>query len=309
MRAIVLLGVVAALAAVVLAVPMTTVASSGGAVSGHTGAPAVNGRTCTACHASQLNGGPGTLSIITPVTTFVPGSVIPLEVRLGGTIQNPNKNGYQMAAYTGNTWDTIVSGGWVSPDLTESRIISEHIGHAAGGNQQTAWKMYFRTPTTLQVPFTLYCAGNDANGNGRNDSGDLVYATSKKMTPGPVPLSLRSVPSPGTGVQLDLDAPGDGNRAYVLAASFGNRGISLGGRTVPLDADALLVVTVQNLAPGVFQGYQGVLDAGGRAAATLAVPALTALKGITVHHAFVVLDASGPGGIGTISNGLPVAIF
>lgn len=286
---------------------LVAMASKGGATSGHTGAPAVGGRTCTECHRSQLNAGPGTLTIVTPTPHFVPGSVLPMEVRLGGAIQSP-RNGYQMAAYTGTTHASIVPDAWVSPDLTVSRIISDHIGHALGGNQQASWKMYFKTPANLPA-FSFYCAANDANGNDRPDPGDRIYATSLKLTPGPVPLGLGSVPVVGANVRLDLDAPGDGGKSYVLAASLSNTGIPVGTRVIPLGVDALLLLTVNNVLPVLFQRYHGVLDSTGRASATLAIPNVGGLKGLVLHHAFVVIDPNGPGGLGTISNGLPVTVF
>jgi len=288
--------------------PMVAVANKGGAVSGHTGAPAVGGRTCaTACHRSQVNAGPGTLSIVTPTNRFVPGSVLPVEVKLGGSIQNP-RNGYQMAAYTGTTLESIVPDAWVSPDLLVSRIIADHIGHALGGNQQSSWKMYFKTPANLPA-FTFYCAANDANGNDQRDPGDRIYTSSLKLSPGSVPLTLKTVPLVGTNVRLDLDAPGDGGKPYVLAASLSNAGIPIGTKVIPLGVDALLLLTVTNALPFIFQQYHGVLDSTGKASATLAVPNVASLKGVQLHHAFVVIDFNQPQAIGTVSNGLPVTIF
>jgi hypothetical protein len=94
-----------------------------------------------------------------------------------------------------------------------------------------------------------------------------------------------------------------------MAASFGNSGISIGGRKVPLALDTLLILTVQNLLPGIFRNYQGTLGSGGTASASLLIPSGPALKGVTLHHAFVVIDPSKPNGLGTISNGLPVTLY
>ena len=291
----------------VLLSPLIAVANLGGAVSGHTGAPAVNGRTCTACHSSQLNSGPGSLKIKTPLTTYAPGSVIPVTISLEGKLQHA-RNGYQMAAYTGTTHGSIVANAWTSPDFNVSRVISDHIGHARGGNMQSSWKSYFTTPAQA-VNFTFYAAGNAANGNGRRDKGDLVYATKLAMTPGNVNLTMKTVPVVGVNVRLDLDSAADGNKAYVMGASLSDTGFPVGGKTVPLGVDFLLILSINNLVPTLFQNYQGILNATGRATATLAVPSDPGLKGLTVHHAFVVLDATKPGGVGTVSNGLPVTLF
>jgi hypothetical protein len=120
---------------------------------------------------------------------------------------------------------------------------------------------------------------------------------------------MTALPSIGASVPLVLNAPGDGGKAYVMAASLGASGIKVGSRTIPLSLDALLILTVQNLVPSIFQGYQGVLSASGTASAKLNVPTITALRGLTLHHAFVVVDPSQPNGLGTISNGLGITVF
>jgi hypothetical protein len=168
--------------------------------------------------------------------------------------------------------------------------------------------MYFQTPANLPA-FTFYCAANDANGNNQRDPGDRIYATSLKLTPGSVSLTLKTVPKVGASTRLDLDVPAGGGKSYVLAASFSNAGIPIGTRAIPLGVDGLLVLTVSNVLPSIFQGYHGVLDNAGRASATLVLPNAPSLQGVVLHHAFVVIDPSRPMGIGTISNGLPVTVF
>jgi len=140
-------------------------------------------------------------------------------------------------------------------------------------------------------------------------SNDRTYTSSVPMSAGTVNLSMTALPQTGSVLPLALAAPGEGGKPYALAASFGNTGIKIGGRTIPLSFDTMLLLTVQNLLPGIFQKYQGTLSAGGTASASLLIPATAALKGITLHHAFVVIDPSKPGGIGTISNGLPVTLY
>jgi len=88
---------------------------------------------------------------------------------------------------------------------------------------------------------------------------------------------------PGGTVSVDLSfphlkAPG---AFYFLAASLGLRpGIRLGGDWLDLRYDLLFFVSVNGLAPAIFQDFQGKLDAGGAARARVAIPALSALEGL-----------------------------
>lgn len=298
-----LLCVLVASGCVVIA-PSLVQGNSGGALPGFTGAPAVGGASCTTCHVGTVNSGPGGIQIAVADGTYAPGSVIPVTVSLAAPIQNP-RNGYSMAAYALGGSQPL--SGWTSPNTNESQIVSDHIGHASGGNMQSSWLTYFTTPSS-PTSLTFYAAGNDTNGNG-NTTGDLVYTTFQAMTPGVVPLSIMAVPKIGTTVPLSLNAPGDANKAYHLGASFGNSGVVWGGRTIPLSDDALLAATVANVWPTVFQDYVGYLGSQGTAAASLNVPNDALLIGLTIHHAFMVIDPGQPYNIGTISNGLAMTLF
>jgi len=268
---------------------------------GYTGAPAVSGRDCTACHSGTTNSGPGKVAL-QAASVYAPGSVIPVRVALSN-LQNSSANGLQMAAYDTN--NALLSG-WISID-GDTTVSSNHVNHTRQGNARSAWQVYFSAPVS-PTTFTIYTAGLDGDNRG-NTSGDRVYTTSLKMTAGTVNLSMTALPSIGASVPLALNAPGDGSKAYVMAASLGASGINVGGRTIPLSLDPLLILTVQNLVPSIFQGYQGVLSAPGTATAKLIVPSMTALRGLTLHHAFVVIDPSRPNGLGTISNGLGITLF
>jgi hypothetical protein len=208
-----------------------------------------------------------------------------------------------MAAFNGS--NQILSG-WTSTDGHTS-VSSNRVNQTRAGNQSSSWFVYLKTPST-PTKFTLYTAGLDGNGNG-GTSGDRTYTTSHPMSAGTVNLSMTAFPQTGSLLPFALNAPGDGGKPYAMATSFGNTGIKIGGRTIPLSFDTLLLLTVQNLVPGIFQKYQGTLSAGGTASASLLIPAMAALKGITLHHAFLVIDPSKPSGIGTVSNGLAVTLY
>ncbi len=138
---------------------------------------------------------------------------------------------------------------------------------------------------------------------------DRTYTKSHKVTPGTVNLSMMALPRTGTTIALALDAPGDGNKPYIMASSLGNSGIKIGNRTIPLSPDNLMLLTVQNLVPAVFQNYQGILSPSGKASSAIAVPGISALAGLTLYSAFIVIDFSKPNGIGTISNGLAITLY
>lgn len=292
----------------VVAIPIVGMANIGGAPSGHTGSPLYeSGDTCNKCHMGPRNAGPGGIQIQTPTTTYVPGSLIPIDVALKGVIQNPDSNGYQiMAAENGRSF---AAPGWTLVDSQASRQIAGHVMQAGLGIDRTMWKHYFRTPTST-AGVTMWAAGNDANGNG-TPMGDLTYTTAIALVAGRVPLSLdgATLPSPGKRITWNLDVPSDARKPYVMAVSLSNAGIRAGNnRTIPLFIDDLFAGSVNGAFP-FFVNYRGVLDQSGRAAATFAVPNFKFLSGITLHHAFVVIDAAQPNGIGTISNGYPLVIL
>jgi hypothetical protein len=84
-------------------------------------------------------------------------------------------------------------------------------------------------------------------------------------------------------------APG---ASYYLACSLGLRpGIRLGAEILDLAFDALFFISANNLAPGMFQSFQGTLDGSGRAAASVEIPALATLDGLRVYvGAVAVID-------------------
>jgi hypothetical protein len=102
-------------------------------------------------------------------------------------------------------------------------------------------------------------------------------------------------PTPGQTVALTLDSQRDPGAAYLLAASFGRfPGIPLPGdpRVVSLVPDALLGWSVGSLAPP-FLGFQGGLDASGRAAASILLPPEPAIRGILFFVSGVTYDLTG----------------
>ncbi|MBN2489788.1 MAG: hypothetical protein JXQ29_02940 [Planctomycetes bacterium] len=118
-------------------------------------------------------------------------------------------------------------------------------------------------------------------------------------------LSGRSRPAWGQPYALQLAIPSEAGRVYLAAASLGTlRGIPLpGNRRIPLDADLLFFLSLK--LPGLFSGFQGVLDPGGRASLKVNTPAHPGLAGFRFYLAAVTYD---PGGIRVITEPLGVTI-
>ncbi len=105
-------------------------------------------------------------------------------------------------------------------------------------------------------------------------------------------LSAAGSVTKGGALVFTLDGPADAAGApYILALSGATTpAIPLGaGRMLPLADDGILAAS---LTPGLaaLVGFQGILGVGGGAAATLNVPNVAALSGVTFHAAAVVLD-------------------
>jgi hypothetical protein len=107
---------------------------------------------------------------------------------------------------------------------------------------------------------------------------------------------------PGTSINFALGASPDAGLPYQMGSSLGNGPIPIDTRKLGLSPDTLLLVSATNVLPTVFQGYAGVLDTKGAAAARLNIPNIPALKGTRIYTAFVTLRATAPSGISNISN-------
>ncbi|MBN2492086.1 MAG: PD40 domain-containing protein [Planctomycetes bacterium] len=109
----------------------------------------------------------------------------------------------------------------------------------------------------------------------------------------------------GATVTLALEAANDPGRAYCAAMAFDYQpGVPLTARTIPLAPDALTLLNF--LAPGLFPGFRGVLDASGEARASFRFPGDPQLEGLNVFVACVVLDPSATDGVRGISNAVRI---
>jgi len=122
----------------------------------------------------------------------------------------------------------------------------------------------------------------------------------------PTPAVFGSI-VPGTTIKVRLRSAPDANRPYVVGAALGrDRGIATARGRIPLDPDPLLGASLSGIAP--FRGFQGALDANGRADAFIDVPSVSALEGLRIFVGYVTLDPAQPGGLATISGSIPVFV-
>ena len=143
---------------------------------------------------------------------------------------------------------------------------------------------------------------------------DLIYCLGDQTATTPVytftfdhfpvgSLSSTGTPKIGTTFPLDLSAPTDGGKNYVLAMSMAgiNPGLPIDRRFIPLVPDVILFMSVNNLVPAIFQDFSGALNASGAAQAKLNIPNLAALVSLPMYGAFVTVPG-GPAGVSAISN-------
>lgn len=164
---------------IVLSLPVTILAYSGGPPNGRTGAPGE--LTCqNGCHSSfPLNSGDGAVSISGP-EFFFPGQTYTVTINLDDPGQSRwgfefTQLGQGSIAITDNTHTQMENSG--------GNIYVKHtsMGTHANTPGPTSWEFDWTAPDTPPSQITFYAAGNGANNNG-NNSGDYIYTTSFTTT-------------------------------------------------------------------------------------------------------------------------------
>lgn len=148
----------------------------------------------------------------------------------------------------------------------------------------------------------------DVDGDGHYNNAEAVSG-SNCFDATSVPCSLTIGGTQARGGTAILDYVDFGNRAgqpYAMACSLSLIGnIHIGPkRRIDLTPDALFFLCFQ--APGLFQNFQGLLNATGRGVGTIVIPNVAGLKDVSVSCAAVTIDPGAMKGIATIS---PTAFF
>ena len=103
--------------------------------------------------------------------------------------------------------------------------------------------------------------------------------------------------SAGGSVDFDIVAgsPHAGDLYFLVGSISGtDPGVTVDGQNLPLNYDSYFLFTFANANSPITPGFAGTLDALGRAQASLTLPAGAAasIVGLTIHHAYAVVDAS-----------------
>jgi uncharacterized protein (TIGR03437 family) len=175
------------------AIPL--MAHSQGADPGFSGAPGDD--TCTACHGGRPNTGSGRVTLtFANGNTYTPGqtqrvtvSISDPAARRWGFEVSPrlasdasNKSTGKLVSVDGNT-QVLPPGGalqWITHTGSGTRL---------GTTGSITFQFDWTAPDSDVGSVDFYAAANAANGNGRNDTGDLIYTTKATLTASAAPVS------------------------------------------------------------------------------------------------------------------------
>lgn len=107
---------------------------------------------------------------------------------------------------------------------------------------------------------------------------------------GPATLATSGTNQIGTTTQFTYTSPGGAGDTYWIALSGGTTpGLPIGARTIPLNPDGLLNASAT---PGMLlNGNVGTLDASGMGTASLPIPSIPALAGLTLYAGGLTLNS------------------
>ncbi|MBI4892164.1 MAG: hypothetical protein HY821_16170 [Acidobacteria bacterium] len=164
-------------------------ARSAGADPAVTGAPGDG--VCTDCHTSTANAGPGKLQIsLVNATTWTPGTPVTLRI----TLSDPTAQrwGFEITARSAATPSEPL-GTLAVTDTANTQLKTagslQFITHRTPGTRpgtsgSSSWEVQWTPPSDASAgAVTFYAAGNAANNNGVDDSGDKIYTTSLTVSP------------------------------------------------------------------------------------------------------------------------------
>ena len=157
---------------------------SGGAPTGHTGAPGeVN---CSNCHSGNANSGPGSINISVSgnPTDYVPGQTYQITVSVNDSFST--ELGFQATVVEDLTSQGagILSVGTfnqVSISTSGGKYYANHDGSTGTIQLGRSWTFNWIAPAAGTGSITFYAAGNASNNNG-SSSGDEIYTASLSLT-------------------------------------------------------------------------------------------------------------------------------
>jgi len=154
---------------------------SSGPPDGRTGSPADGLQTCNdiGCHNNYaLNSGSAAFSISAPVS-YTPGETLSVSISFGSS--STAKHGFELSALDTNNNHV---GTFSSVDSNTQTSNGDYIKHTSAGSSQSgnaSWNVQWTAPTDGQGVVIFYAAGNEANGDGTNQS-DYIYTTTAQSS-------------------------------------------------------------------------------------------------------------------------------
>lgn len=277
----------------VLAALGSSIAFGSGPPAGFTGGGGE--ANCTACHSSfPVNTGPAVYVTGGAESFAFTGSAL---ITADFTSTPSIKHGFQMAVR--DSANALVAG-WTVNNTTVQKTATYYVNHTFAGTALTSWNATL-TPSAMPAgPATLYAAGNQTNNNGA-PNGDYIYTTSHKIYQ--AGLSAGATWPLGSLQALNLSAPTRPGDSYVLALSELAGSTALGGVfTVPVNLAGMFTPFAWDPAFSLFfTNFIGALDGAGAATASMFVPAIPALSGMTLHLAYATVN-SGTLAVTEVSN-------
>ena len=161
----------------ILSYPKLINANVNGSPGGKSGSP-LDGASCTMCHGSNVNTGPGSFDISSDIPTsgFVPGETYTITIQ--GAHPSFNKYGFELTAESAG----MKVGGFNITNSSQTKLTNNNnaITHKNTGTLGSAtknWTVNWTAPTSGNTTVDFYTSGIASNGNGVNDNGDEVYTS------------------------------------------------------------------------------------------------------------------------------------
>ena len=154
---------------------------SSGPPDGRTGSPADGLQTCNdiGCHNNYaLNSGSAAFSISAP-GNYTLGETLSISISFGNS--STLKHGFELSALDANN---NYAGTFSSVDSNTQTSNGNYIKHTSAGSSQSgnaSWNVQWTAPTDGQGVVIFYAAGNEANGDGTNQS-DYIYTTTAQSS-------------------------------------------------------------------------------------------------------------------------------
>lgn len=198
-------------------------ASSSGPPASHTNAPGELNCAISGCHTSQVNGGPGTLTLSgLPEIGYVPNERYDVTIRLSQNART--RFGFQLTVLDdqgrqAGDFDVLEP---LRTEVVSARVGAnqrKYLGHTLNGSipngaNQSNWVVRWIAPAQNVGRVTFYVAGNAANGNGAT-TGDSIYTLSRSV-------QFYAVPQTVTTVSAASFQPGAASEAIVALFAAGD---------------------------------------------------------------------------------------